>query len=129
MARVTVVNDNPDFLELVKEILEDDRYSATTIDGDRPDALEAIIESHPDLLMIDIRLGITGDRGWEIAREVRRCAEFEGLPLLLCCADLTALREIESELEEARPVETLMKPFRIEELTTAVDRLLADPVR
>lgn len=26
MARVTVVNDNPEFLELVRDILESDRY-------------------------------------------------------------------------------------------------------
>lgn len=128
MARVTVVNDNPDFLELVKEILEDDRYTATTIEGDRADALEAIAESRPDLLMIDIRLGITGDRGWQIAKEVRRRPEFEGIPLLLCCADPAALRDIEAELDMARSVETLTKPFRIEELTGAVDRLLAEPV-
>jgi CheY-like chemotaxis protein len=129
MARVTVVNDNPDFLELVKEILEDDRYTATTIDGDRPDALDAIVDSRPDLLMIDIRLGVVGDRGWQIARKVRRRPEFAGLPLLLCCSDPAALREIASELDTARPVETLTKPFRIEELTDAVDRLLAEPVR
>ena len=40
MARITVVNDNPEFLDLVHDILEGDRYDTTLIDGDRPDALD-----------------------------------------------------------------------------------------
>ena len=36
MARVTVVNDNPEFLALVHDILEDDRYEATTSTATAP---------------------------------------------------------------------------------------------
>src|SRR5687768_10370726 len=60
MPRITVVNDNEAFLELVRDILEDDRYEVTTIDGDRPDALARIKASRPDVLMIDLRFGAEG---------------------------------------------------------------------
>ncbi len=126
MTRITVVNDNADFLELMHEILEDERYECTTIDGDRSDALDRIRASRPDLLMIDVRLGIDGAHGWDIAKQVRREREFHGLPLLLCCSDPFAASELEGELEATHDVETLSKPFSIDQLNTAIERLLGD---
>jgi CheY-like chemotaxis protein len=129
MARVTVVNDNPEFLELVHDILEGDRYETTMIDGDRPDVLDVIGSSNPDLLMIDVRLGVPGDHGWEIAQEVRGRPQFKELPVLLCSADILALKGLEERLAETRSVATLEKPFTIEALVSMIDELLADPAR
>ena len=70
--RITVVNDNPEFLELVRDILEDEHYAATTIDGDVEDALERIVESRPCLVILDLRLGTDELHGWNIAQQLRR---------------------------------------------------------
>jgi CheY-like chemotaxis protein len=126
MTRITVVNDNADFLELMKEILEDERYECTTVDGDRADALDRIRESRPHLLMIDVRLGIDGAHGWDIAKQVRQGPEFHGLPILLCCSDPFAASELEGDLEATHDIETLSKPFSIDQLDAAIDRLLGD---
>ena len=126
MARVTVVNDNPDFLDLVHDILEDDRYETITIDGNRPDALDAIRASRPDLLMIDLRMGSDGLHGWGIAQQVRAGPEFDGLPVLICSADAPALRELEVDLEADQHVASLVKPFSIDDLIAAIDGLLAE---
>lgn len=128
MARVTVVNDNPEFLDLVRDILEDDRYEATTVDGDQPDALTRIRASRPDVLMIDLRLGSDGLHGWDIAQEVRRDRNLDGVPILLCSGDLLALAEIADELADTTDVATLAKPFSIDDLTDSIDRLLGRPV-
>ena len=127
MARVTVVNDNQEFLDLVHDILEGDRYDTTMIDGDRPDAVDVIRSSRPDLLMIDVRLGVEGDHGWEIAQEVRTDPQLRELPVLLCSADVLALAELESGLAESRRVATLAKPFTIDLLVSTIEELLADP--
>jgi CheY-like chemotaxis protein len=124
MTRVTVVNDTPDFLDLVHDILEGDRYDTVLIDGDRPDALELVRRSRPDLLMIDLRLGPDGLSGWDIAQQVRAEPEFDRLPVLICTADLRAMRELEADLAATRRVATLTKPFEIDELTRAIDGLL-----
>ena len=126
MARVTVVNDNPDFLELVRDILEDDRFDTVTIDGDRDDALEAISASRPDVLMIDLRMGSDELHGWDVAQRVRANAEFTGLPVLLCSADVGALKKLEADLDDWRDVATLVKPFGVDELTATLDHLLAE---
>jgi two-component system, chemotaxis family, chemotaxis protein CheY len=128
MARVTVVNDTPDFLDLVHDILEGDRYETTLIDGDRDDAFELVRGSRPDLLMIDLRLGGEGLSGWEIAQRVRAEPDFDGLPVIVCSADLQAMSELESDLADTgtRRVATLTKPFEIQELTDTIDRLLSE---
>ena len=128
MARVTVVNDNPEFLDLVHDILEDDRYDATKIDGDRPDAVEAIVESRPDVLMIDLRMGSEGMHGWDVAKRVRSDDRFDQLPILLCSADVRALREIGEELDDEHRIQCIEKPFSIDRLTTAIDELFGHAV-
>ena len=128
MARVTVVNDNPEFLALVHDILEDDRYEATTVDGDRPDALDLVRASRPDLLMIDLRMGSDGLHGWRIAQQVRAEPDFDGLPVLICSADVIALKEVEGDLDNTQHVGTLTKPFSIDDLTESIDELLAESV-
>lgn len=123
-ARVTVVNDTPDFLALVGDILEGDRYDTVLIDGDRGDALELVRESKPDVLMIDLRLGQEGLSGWEIAQQVRASPEFAGLPVLICSADALAMRDLQADLAGTRHVATLEKPFSIDQLIQAIEHLL-----
>ena len=128
MARITVVNDNPEFLELMSEVLESERYETTTVDGGRPDVLDLVRSSRPDLLIIDLRLGNEGLHGWGLVQQIREEQALEGLPILLNSADLQALHEVEPVLEGRRPIEVLAKPFGIDELTATIDRLLAESV-
>ena len=121
--RVTVVNDNPEFLELVGDILADSRIPTVLVDGDRPDALERIRESSPDVLMIDLRMGADELHGWDIAQEVRRDEDLADVPILVCSADLAALAEIQDQLDNTRRVSTLTKPFNIDRLTAAIEQL------
>lgn len=124
MARVTVVNDNPEFLEVVGAILESGRYESTLIKGAAPDALEQIRASKPHVLMIDLRLGSDGLHGWKIAREVHDDPSLQGTPILLCSADSFALREIEGQLDDRFTVVTLQKPFSIDALLKRIDGML-----
>lgn len=126
MAHVTVVNDSPEFLETVHDILEGDRYDTTLIDADRDDVLEMIRQSRPDLLMIDLRLGSEGANGWDTAQKIRANPEFDGLPVLICSGDLLAMSEIEADLAATHNVGTLTKPFEINELVESIDKLLAE---
>lgn len=130
MARITVVNDNPEFLELIGEVLESEQHDATTIDGSRadPDILDDVRTSAPDVLIVDLRLGAETLRGWQLIELLRREPELKRLPILVSSADLPALREAEDTLERNRPIEVLAKPFGIDELTESLDRLLAESI-
>lgn len=127
-ARITVVNDNADFLELMQLLLEHESgYETTTIDGDKIESIEPIRQSAADLLIIDLRL--RGDRitGWDILRQVRADPDLGELPIILCTADQHGLKERADEVATARNVETLLKPFSIDELESMVARMLATP--
>jgi CheY-like chemotaxis protein len=124
--RITVVNDNPEFLDLLRDILKDEHYAATAIDGDLAGALDRVIASRPDLLIVDLRMGSDELHGWDIAQQLRREPSLEGLPLLICSADVLALQALANDLDETKQVRTLPKPFAIAELTAAIDGLLAE---
>ncbi len=73
---ITVVNDNPDFLDLMQALLEEDSgYDVTTIDGDVLRDLEPIRRIQPDLLVIDLRQRQDGLAGWDILLALRADAE------------------------------------------------------
>jgi CheY-like chemotaxis protein len=126
--RITIVNDNPEFLEMVRDVLEDERYETITVDVDTPDTLERIRASFPDLLLIDLRLGHQGDEGWRLARQIRSEPGFERLPIIVCSGDIPALLEIEPYVAETASAETLAKPFAIHQLTEAIERLLGETI-
>jgi CheY-like chemotaxis protein len=126
--RITVVNDNPEFLDMIRDVLEDERHETITLDVDTPDTLDRIRASHPDLLLIDLRLGHEGDEGWRLARQIRRVPRFERLPVIVCSGDTLALVEIEPAIAATARAETLTKPFAIDQLTEAIDRLLGETI-
>ena len=128
MPRITVVNDNPEFLEMIRDVLENERYETITLDVDTPDTLDRIRASHPDLLFIDLRLGHVGDEGWRLARQIRTVPGFERLPVIVCSGDLPALLEIEPAVAGTARAETLAKPFAIDQLLEVIDRLLGETI-
>lgn len=120
--RISVVNDNPEFLSLMSAILDDDAgYDVTLFDGEATSIAE-IVAARPDLVIVDLVLG--GASGWEIVTLSRAEPALAELPIIICSADVTALRERAGELERIGNVHILEKPFSIDEITDAVERLI-----
>jgi CheY-like chemotaxis protein len=125
--RITVINDNPEFLELMNALLEKNAgYDVTTIDGDEILDIEPIRRSRPDLLVIDLRLRRDGLAGWDILLAIRQDAELEQLPIILCTGDLEGLKEHAEAITEDPIVATLQKPFHVEELEELVRRFVGE---
>ena len=127
--RITVINDNPEFLELMNALLEKNAgYDVTTIDGDEILDIEPIRRNRPDLLVIDLRLRRDGLAGWDILLAIRQDAELEQLPIILCTGDLEGLKEHAEAITEDPMVATLQKPFHVEELEELVQRFVGESV-
>lgn len=122
---VVVVNDNPEFLDLMADLLHDEHYPTTVIDGDRENAVDLIRAAVPQVLIIDLRLGRDDLHGLDVLREVRRDPELSELPTLICTGDKEGLTSLASRLTEMRRVDTLLKPFSIKELMAKLEGLLA----
>jgi CheY-like chemotaxis protein len=120
--RISVVNDNPEFLELMSAILDEDAgYDVTLFDGEKTSIAE-IAAARPELVIVDLILG--GASGWEIVTLSRAEPALADLPIIICSADVTALRERAGELERIGNVHILEKPFSLDEITDAVERLI-----
>ncbi len=124
--RITVINDNPDFLELMRAILDEDAGYAVTLFAGDATATSEIAASDPDLIIVDLLLG--GASGWEIVTLTRADPRFADVPVVICSADVTALKDRAEELERIGNVHVLAKPFGIDEVTELVERLIGVPV-
>jgi CheY-like chemotaxis protein len=120
--RISVVNDNPDFLELMSAILDEDAgYDVTLFDGEQTSVAE-LAASRPKLVIVDLLLG--GASGWEIVTLARSHESLAEVPIIVCSADVSALRDRAAELAGIANLHVLEKPFSIDEVTELVERLI-----
>ena len=125
LRRVTVINDSPEFLELMGDFLEGERFAASLIDGDDISSLEPIRAADPELLIVDLRLQGAEISGWDILQAARADPQLGRLPVIICSADALELRERAEAMAQMPGVEVLMKPFALDDLKVLVRRLLA----
>jgi CheY-like chemotaxis protein len=124
--RISVVNDNEDFLELMSAILDEDAgYDVTLFDGERT-SIAQLAESAPDLVIVDLLLG--GASGWELVTLCRADERLAGTPIVVCSADVASLREREDELAHVANLHVLPKPFSIDQVTELVEQLVGKGV-
>ena len=124
--RISVVNDNAEFLDLMAAILDEDAgYEVSLFKGEFVEISE-LVSSDPDLIIVDLLLG--GASGWEIVTLSRSDERLAPVPIIVCSADVTALRDRETDLERIGNVHMLAKPFAIDEITELVERLIGRAV-
>ena len=119
MARVLVVDDEPDVLLLCRLNLEQRGHDVLEApNGDV--ALERAREGAPDVVVLDLML--PGMDGYQVLRSLRAGEGTSAIPVVVLTAkSLQADRERSRELGAAA---FLTKPFLPEELCDMVDRVL-----
>ena len=123
MARITVINDYPDFLEMMYAILDGELgHDVAGFDGDEI-SLEDIVASDPELVIVDLRLGGREMKGWDILLMCRGDDRLRRLPVIVCSADVPTMRERAEEFARM-DVFTLEKPFGLESVEEVVNRAL-----
>lgn len=82
-ARILVIEDNPDNMELMRYVLQAFGYEVSTaIDGER--GLESVRNERPDLIACDLQL--PGIDGFEVARQLKADPAYEHIPLIAVTA-------------------------------------------
>jgi DNA-binding response OmpR family regulator len=119
MARVLVVDDDPWSQRMVSSVLT---HAGHTVDlaADGWEGLVAADHTPPDLLVVEVKLP-TAD-GWKLVETLRSRPEMMNLPALF----LTTFTEQDRRGACFRPDtdDILVTPFRLEDLTERVERLL-----
>ncbi|HST05609.1 MAG TPA: response regulator, partial [Chloroflexia bacterium] len=120
-ARIFVADDDKDLSELIRTLLEDDGYSVTMLKA-VSNAYEEIVESLPDLLILDITLEHP-DIGWLVLNKVKLDPATAGIPVIICSAAISAIRANQDRLKSLGCL-VVEKPFNIDELLAVTARAL-----
>ena len=118
-ARILVVDDEPQNLELMEAILQDAGYEVFPAPGGE-EALALAHEKRPDLIILDLMM--PGLSGFEVCARVKMDPQTGGIPVLF----VTALNQI-ADKERALAVggdDFVTKPVQYAELLARVEALL-----
>ncbi|WP_292461204.1 response regulator transcription factor [Methanothermococcus sp.] len=120
MAKILVVEDNKDILNLVKIILEVNNYEVLTAH----DGYEAIklMECMPDLVLLDIMM--PGMSGWEVLDIIRSKKEWKNTPVIALTA-LAQEKDIKAGVKKHLD-NYIIKPFEKKELLDKINRVLEE---
>jgi DNA-binding response OmpR family regulator len=118
---VYVVNGSPDFLDIVRELLQDENYNVTTTNF-VPLTFETIGAAQPSMLIIDL---VIGERaGWDLLARLRQGASTRDTPILLVSTRSDLLEEAREHHEEFGGDRYLVKPFDLDDLLNNITQLI-----
>jgi DNA-binding response OmpR family regulator len=122
MARILIVDDDPDIVEAVAFHLGKAGH-ATSAANNRADGMRAVGTDKPDLLVLDVMME-SPDDGFAMAQELRRNGWARPILMLTSMARTTGLEY--GRDDEIVPVDAFLdKPCSPEVLVAKVEELLA----
>lgn len=123
MARkhVFVLNGSTEFLDIVRQLLADERYNVTTTNF-VPQSLQTIAAAQPSLLIVDLVIGEKA--GWDLLIELRIEASTQGIPVLLMSTSPKLLARARLAHDEFGGDRYLSKPFDLDDMLEIVVSLI-----
>lgn len=118
MNRILIVEDDPDLLEVIQLILEENNYKVFPLMTGRP-IFRIIEEFKPDLVLMDIRLD--GMDGRAIFKEIRTRPQTAHLPVILTSGGFS---EDYLMREHLLSDDYLEKPFEMSVMLKKIEKLL-----
>ena len=113
LVTVLVVDDDPDILEALSEILEAEGFKIKKARNGL-EALDRLAPEPPDLILLDLMMPVMD--GWEFAKRMKQDSKPGSIPIIVLSAD----RNVNSKAKEIGAVGYLAKPFELNELLTMV---------
>ncbi len=124
MPKVLIVDDDPDFVDATKAILENKSYDVQ-VAYDGVEGLERVRGEKPDLIVLDVMM--PNKDGYKVCQELKADAEYQDIPIIL----LTAVGDKVSETRyttrmgmEIEAEDYIPKPVEPAELVKRIEALL-----
>jgi len=121
MARILVIDDNTDLLQMIRLLLEERGGHQVILAAEGEDGLRKAVESPPDLAIVDIMM--PGMNGYEVCRRLRQEPATASIPIIVLTArgqDIDRKTALEAGADLHIP-----KPVTMSELLERVNELLA----
>jgi CheY-like chemotaxis protein len=118
---IFVVNGSVDFLDVVRELLQDEQYNVTTTNF-VPYTFKQIEIARPSLLIIDLIHGESA--GWDLLAELRQQAATCDIPVILVSTSKQLLEKAEEEQVIWGGDRYFLKPFSLDALLQAIQELI-----
>lgn len=122
MARILVINDTQELLEMFRALLEDEGYEVV-LSGLPILKVSEVENIRPDLIILDIVFG-DNKSGWQMLQMLKMQRATANIPIVVCTAALREVQEQEGYLV-SQGVRVIYKPFDIEELFTMINQAMA----
>lgn len=119
MARILVIDDDPDIREVTQRMLQSAGH-IVTLAADGLEGLACMRSAPADLVIADLYM--PGKEGVETIQELRQ--RFHELPIIAISGKLTAAVTMLTVARHLGALATLQKPFSREELLEAVEKAL-----
>jgi CheY-like chemotaxis protein len=123
-AKILLVDDDLDFVEATKTVLESKPYQViTALDGD--EGLQKVRDEKPDLILLDIIMPLKD--GFMVCERLKKDPQLSKIPVLMLTAFAEKGGETSLAVSQGLALEAedyLDKPVSPEELLSRVEKLL-----
>ena len=121
--RVLIVDDDPDFGEITRTVLQAHGFEVASAAGGRQ-ALDAMRRQRPDVVVLDVMMNGATD-GAQVSHVVHEDPDLTGIPILMVTSIMDTPLASQFPTDEALPVEGfLRKPVNPKELAERVQALV-----
>jgi len=121
---ILVVDDDLDFIEIYKFVLEKNGYEVTAAYNGQ-ECLDKIQSKRPDLIILDVMM-TKKDEGFDVSRDLRNSEQTKNIPILMVTSINETLPYKVGPDETWLPVDVFVeKPIEPERLLNAVNKMLA----
>lgn len=120
-ARIMVVNDTQEILDMFRDLLEYEGYEVVLYSYAIQD-MDEIARHQPDLIILDYVFGAEVS-GWQLLQKLKMRRDTAEIPVVICSAAKRQIEEIEGHLV-AMGVGIVLKPFNIDDLLKTVSKTL-----
>lgn len=122
--RIAVIDDDAVFVDLIRDLLADGEGYDVVSTGRWLQSFEFIKDSQPDLVILDLMLG-RDQVGLGILELLREDPATASIPVILCSAASTTLRDNACRMSAYGAVAAVAKPFDIDHLLYTIERFLS----
>ena len=125
MAKILIADDDPDFVQIMRAILESEGYEGVSAkDGDA--ALQAMRENGVDLILLDIMMASVLD-GVGVAHEMQQDPALKDTPIIMVSSIISTPHASMFPTDEYIPMDAwITKPVQPDDLLEKISKLLSE---